>query len=202
VNPLLKTPPGHWLQDMRASLLLFLVMAVFLTGCMTQEAQIRSGDEQLSDVTSWTAQGKMSYDLSGKRGNFSFRWIQANRDFEIVLFGPLGISAATITGNEVSARIETSEGQVLTAPGPEQLLRDTLGLEMPVTAMIHWLRGVPKNNGAPHKVTGSTVTAPETFAEAGWQVAVLRRDKSLNPSRIRISKPGASLLVIVKNWSY
>jgi len=183
-------------------------------------------------VTSWKAQGKLAYDVNGQRGNFSFRWIQSNRAYEIVLFGPLGISVATITGNEVSARITTAEGLMLSAPRPEQLLQEALGLDMPVSAMTDWLRGVPRNKGASDKVEGSTKTAVEGFNELGWQVEVQRRDKSMNPSRVRIStavegfnelgwqvevqrrdklmnpsrvrisRPGANFLVIVKGWSY
>lgn len=174
----------------------------FLTGCVTQKDASGPDSQQLARVTSWTAQGKLAYDVNGQRGNFSFRWIQSNHAYEIVLFGPLGISVATITGNEVLARITTSEGQMLSAPRPEQLLRETLGLDMPVSAMTDWLRGVSLNTGTSGKAKGSAKTAVEGFNELGWQVEVQRRDKSMNPSRVRISRSGANLLVIVKSWSY
>ena len=173
-----------------------------LTGCATQKDASGPDSQQLTQVTSWTAQGKLAYDVNGQRGNFSFRWIQSNHAYEIVLFGPLGISVATITGNEVLAKITTSEGQMLSAPRPEQLLQETLGLDMPVSAMTDWLRGVPRNTDTSGKIEGSTKKAVEGFNELGWQVEVQRRDKSMNPSRVRISRPGANFLVIVKGWSY
>ena len=177
-------------------------LLAFLTGCATQKDASGPDSQQLTLVTSWTAQGKLAYDVNGQRGNFSFRWIQSNHAYEIVLFGPLGISVATIIGNEVSARITTSEGQMLSAPRPEQLLQETLGLDMPVSAMTRWLRGMPRNTVTSGEVEGSTKTAIEGFNELGWQVEVQRRDKSMNPSRVRISRSGASFLVIVKGWSY
>ena len=177
-------------------------LLAFLTGCATQKDASGPDSQQLTLVTSWTAQGKLAYDVNGQRGNFSFRWIQSNHAYEIVLFGPLGISVATIIGNEVSARITTSEGQMLSAPRPEQLLQETLGLDMPVSAMTRWLRGMPRNPVTSGEVEGSTKTAIEGFNELGWQVEVQRRDKSMNPSRVRISRSGASFLVIVKGWSY
>lgn len=177
-------------------------LLAFLTGCATQKDASGPDSQQLTLVTSWTAQGKLAYDVNGQRGNFSFRWIQSNHAYEIVLFGPLGISVATIIGNEVSARITTSEGQMLSAPRPEQLLQETLGLDMPVSAMTRWLRGMPRNTVTSGEVEGSTKTAIEGFNELGWQVEVQRRDKSMNPSRVRISRSGANFLVIVKGWSY
>ena len=177
-------------------------LLAFLTGCATQKDASGPDSQQLTLVTSWTAQGKLAYDVNGQRGNFSFRWIQSNHAYEIVLFGPLGISVATIIGNEVSARITTSEGQMLSAPRPEQLLQETLGLDMPVSAMTRWLRGMPRNPVTSGEVEGSTKTAIEGFNELGWQVEVQRRDKSMNPSRVRISRSGANFLVIVKGWSY
>ena len=177
-------------------------LLAFLTGCATQKDASGPDSQQLTLVTSWTAQGKLAYDVNGQRGNFSFRWVQSNHAYEIVLFGPLGISVATIIGNEVSARITTSEGQMLSAPRPEQLLQETLGLDMPVSAMTRWLRGMPRNTVTSGEVEGSTKTAIEGFNELGWQVEVQRRDKSMNPSRVRISRSGANFLVIVKGWSY
>ena len=177
-------------------------LLAFLTGCATQKDASGPDSQQLTLVTSWTAQGKLAYDVNGQRGNFSFRWIQSNHAYEIVLFGPLGISVATIIGNEVSARITTSEGQMLSAARPEQLLQETLGLDMPVSAMTRWLRGMPRNTVTSGEVEGSTKTAIEGFNELGWQVEVQRRDKSMNPSRVRISRSGANFLVIVKGWSY
>jgi len=173
-----------------------------LTGCATQKDPSGSDSPQLARATSWTAQGKLAYDVNGQRGNFSFRWIQSNHAYEILLSGPLGVSVATITGNEVSASITTSEGQMRRAPKPEQLLQETLGLDMPVSAMIDWLRGVPREMGVSGEVEGPTKTSAEGFKQLGWQVEVQRRDKSMNPSRVRISMPGANLLVIVKGWSY
>ena len=177
-------------------------LLAFLTGCATQKDASGPDSQELTLVTSWTAQGKLAYDVNGQRGNFSFRWIQSNHAYEIVLFGPLGISVATIIGNEVSARITTSEGQMLSAPRPEQLLQETLGLDMPVSAMTRWLRRMPRNPVTSGEVEGSTKTAIEGFNELGWQVEVQRRDKLMNPSRVRISRSGASFLVIVKGWSY
>jgi len=189
-------------SDIQHVMWMCVCLLAFLTGCATQKDASGPDSQQLTQVTSWTAQGKLAYDVNGQRGNFSFRWIQSNHAYEIVLFGPLGISVATIIGNEVSARITTSEGQMLSAPRPEQLLQETLGLDMPVSAMIDWLRGVPREMGVSGEVEGPTKTSAEGFKQLGWQVEVQRRDKSMNPSRVRISMPGANLLVIVKGWSY
>ena len=151
---------------------MWVCLLAFLTGCATQKDASGPDSQQLTLVTSWTAQGKLAYDVNGQRGNFSFRWIQSNHAYEIVLFGPLGISVATIIGNEVSARITTSEGQMLSAPRPEQLLQETLGLDMPVSAMTRWLRGMPRNTVTSGEVEGSAKTAVEGFSELGWQVEV------------------------------
>ena len=189
-------------SDIQHAMWLCVCLLAFLTGCATHKDASGPDSHQLTQMTSWIAQGKLAYDVNGQRGNFSFRWIQSNHAYEIVLLGPLGISVATITGNEVSAKITTSEGHMLSAPRPEQLLQETLGLDMPVSAMTDWLRGVPRNTDTSGKVEGPTKRALEGFNELGWQVEVQRRDKSMNPSRVRISRSGANFLVIVKGWSY
>jgi len=158
----------------------------------------------LADAVAWTAQGKMAYDLNGERGNFSFNWIQAGETFNIYLYGPLGISVATVTGDGTGARIETVDGQARNANSADQLVQETLGLTMPVSAMIHWIRGIPQQSRQRLlKRSVKTTREPVSeFTQMGWHVAILRRDERTNPSRIRITRAGARLLVVVKAWDY
>ncbi|MFT4712767.1 MAG: outer membrane lipoprotein LolB [Candidatus Azotimanducaceae bacterium] len=173
---------------------------------MTQNTLAPVEEASLAGATQWTAQGKMSYDLNGQQGNFSFRWVQQNNVFDIVLFGPLGITIATVTGDENAARIVTFDGLVRTAASPERLMFDALGLNLPVSAMTHWIRGVPGDEraGSRFDVNRARKLDVESsgFTQSGWKIAVLRRDEASNPSRIRITKPDAKLLVVVKNWAY
>lgn len=173
---------------------LILCLIGCLSGCVTQNTLAPVEEASLASAAQWIAQGKMSYDLNGQQGNFSFRWAQQHKAFDIVLFGPLGITIATITGDESAARIATFDGLVRTAASPERLMFDALGLNLPVSAMTHWIRGVPRNRKFDVDSSG--------FAQSGWKIAVIRRDEVSNPSRIRITKPGAKLLVVVKNWVY
>ena len=199
-------------EFLRYCVLTFSILC--LTGCMTDRASYSRNDPSLAVAAEWTAQGKLSYDLNGQRGNFSFRWFQQRATFDIVLYGPLGVSIATITGDEKSARIKTSDGQERAASSPEVLMRETLGLDLPVSAMVHWLRGVPRDDKDIHMaVDRAGLDFNDTqvheykdqsggFSQSGWEVVVLRRDDAANPSRLRITKPGAKLLVIVKRWLY
>ena len=177
-----------------------------LSGCATQNTLAPVEEVSLARATQWAAQGKMSYDLNGQQGNFSFRWVQQNKAFDIVLFGPLGITIATVTGDENTARIATFDGLVRTAASPERLMFDALGLNLPVSAMTHWIRGVPGDvrTGSRFDVNRARKLDVESsgFAQSGWKITVLRRDEASNPSRIRITKPDAKLLIVVKNWAY
>lgn len=181
---------------------------------MTDRGILQSNDVSLAAAVEWTAQGKMSYDLNGERGNFSFRWTQQHAAFDIVLSGPLGVSVAVITGDEKSARIKTSDGQERAAASPEILMRETLGLDLPVSAMVHWLRGVPWDDRANDRASGrdgldvnnmqvhNDEAQAGGFSQSGWEILVLRRDEAANPNRLRITKPGAKLLVVIKRWVY
>jgi len=146
----------------------------------------------------------MSYDLNGQRGNFSFNWAQSPDVFDISLYGPLGISIAAITGDRFSARVETADGQVRSASSADVLIHETLGLAMPVTAMVDWIRGIPGDGYGRASKQQVNVRGEQAagFTQSGWQISVLSRNKRANPNRIIISRPGARLLIVVKKWEY
>jgi len=57
--------------------------------------------------------------------------------------GPEAGYRITIQGDEHEVSIQTQDGQRSTAPDPDLLLEQTLGLRLPVTGLRYWVRGLP-----------------------------------------------------------
>ena len=97
----------------------------------------------LARLTQWQADGRIGV-VNGQDGwHASFQWAQQDPTYRIDIIGPLGQGRITIQGDEREVSIQTQDGQRSTAPDPDLLLEQTLGLRLPVTGLRYWVRGLP-----------------------------------------------------------
>ncbi len=97
----------------------------------------------LARLTQWQADGRIGV-VNGQDGwHASFQWAQQDPTYRIDIIGPLGQGRVTIQGDEREVSIQTQDGQRSTAPDPDLLLEQTLGLRLPVTGLRYWVRGLP-----------------------------------------------------------
>ncbi|QQS53387.1 MAG: outer membrane lipoprotein LolB [Candidatus Competibacteraceae bacterium] len=97
----------------------------------------------LTRLTQWQADGRIGV-VNGQDGwHAGFQWTQREPAYRIDIIGPLGQGRITIQGDEREVSIQTQDGQRSTAPDPDLLLEQTLGLRLPVTGLRYWVRGLP-----------------------------------------------------------
>lgn len=97
----------------------------------------------LARLTQWQADGRIGVVNSQDGWHASFQWAQQDPTYRIDIIGPLGQGRITIQGDEREVSIQTQDGQRSTAPDPDLLLEQTLGLRLPVTGLRYWVRGLP-----------------------------------------------------------
>ena len=152
-----------------------------LTGCATPPrpsqqvpAGISSWHGRLAvrvaaDPTSTRTQDQSfsaAFDLSGQaqQGDLNF-------------YTTLGSTAAAIHWTETSASVQ-ARGETRHYPSLDQLMRDLLGADVPVTALFSWLAG-------------------QAQTAAGWQVDLSAHDQGKITAR-RLTAPTAELRVVLE----
>lgn len=136
--------------------------------------------------------GKLGVVAQGQSGSFTIEWSQHQDAFEISLFGPLGMTAARVTGDGEGVSLEAPGEPLVTARSADALLADNLGLDIPVTPLRFWVRGVPAPG--PHR------KGRDSIAQFGWTIEYLQHQDGL-PVRIRLSRPEVRLVLVVRQWT-
>ena len=162
-------------------------LAVVLSACT-----ITPVVESLPESESWLMKGKLGVVAEGQSGSFTIEWSQQEDQFAISLFGALGMTAARIIGDSEGVSLQAPGEPLVTARSADALLLDNLGLDIPVTPLRFWVRGVPAPG--PHR------TGPDSIHQLGWTIEYLQHQEGL-PVRMRLTRPEVRLVLVVRQWT-
>ena len=159
----------------------------------------------LARLTQWQADGRIGV-VNGQDGwHASFQWAQQDPTYRIDIIGPLGQGRITIQGDEHEVSIQTQDGQRSTAPDPDLLLEQTLGLRLPVTGLRYWVRGLPAPGPTPVLQT-DTHGRLTRLEQNGWVIEYLIyaptsiADLEL-PERVIAQHGELNIKLVIQQWT-
>jgi outer membrane lipoprotein LolB len=193
-------------------LIVFSLFAL-LAGCAgltSREALEGQGDpqrwqnhkQQITSLDAWQISGKVGIRAPQDSGSGTLFWLQRQDYYDIRLSGPLGRGAARLTGRPGAILLEVANQGRYQAATPEQLMQEQLGLNLPVSHLLWWIRGLP----SPDSKSRLNLDADSRLAQLsqdGWQVEYLRYVEQNGfwlPERIKLSGFDLQVTLVIKDW--
>jgi outer membrane lipoprotein LolB len=193
-------------------LIVFSLIAL-LAGCAgltSREALEGQGDpqrwqkhkQQISGLDAWQINGKVGIRAPQDSGSGTLFWLQRQDYYDIRLSGPLGRGAARLTGRPGAILLEVANQGRYQAATPEQLMQEQLGLNLPVSHLLWWIRGLP----SPDSKSRLNLDADSRLAQLsqdGWQVEYLRYAEQNGfwlPERIKLTGFDLQVTLVIKDW--
>lgn len=190
----------------RFAALLFL--ALVLGGCAALEPaaprQWETHSAQLAAMQHWTARGKVALRSADAAESATLLWRQRGMETRLELSGPLGVGATAIHSDGRVLHIRRGdEEQTLDISTPDAL-RQSTGWDLPLTALVHWLKGLP----APDATVQSLEFDPDTgllrrFEQDDWEVfyqAYAEFEGLTLPKRLQIKRGMNQAKVVIAEW--
>jgi outer membrane lipoprotein LolB len=162
----------------------------------------QSHKQQIGSLDAWQISGKVGIRAAQDSGSGTLFWLQRQDYYDIRLSGPLGRGAARLTGRPGAIQLEVANQGRYQAASPEQLLQQQLGLNLPVSHLLWWIRGLP----APDSRSRLTLDRDSRLAQLsqdGWQVEYLRyaeQDGYWLPERLKLSGHDMQVTLVIKDW--
>ena len=162
----------------------------------------QSHKQQIGSLDAWQISGKVGIRAPQDSGSGTLFWLQRQDYYDIRLSGPLGRGAARLTGRPGAIQLEVANQGRYQAASPEQLLQQQLGLNLPVSHLLWWIRGLP----APDSRSRLTLDSDSRLAQlsqAGWQVEYLRYAEQGGywlPERLKLSGHDLQITLVIKDW--
>ncbi|ERI49902.1 lipoprotein insertase outer membrane protein LolB [Pseudomonas sp. NPDC077186] len=193
-------------------LLVFSLIAL-LAGCAgltSREALEGQGDpaqwqahkRQITQLDGWQISGKIGIRAPRDSGSATLFWLQRQDYYDIRLSGPLGGGAARLTGRPGDILLEVANRGRYQAASPEALLREQLRLDLPVSNLLWWIRGLP----APDSRSRLTLDGDSHLArleQDGWQVEYQRYAQQNGyalPERLKLYGQDLEVTLVIKDW--
>lgn len=182
--------------------------AALLPGCAVPPATApgysawTARQPELARLTRWQAVGRIGVvnDRDGWHANF--QWAQRDPGYRIDLIGPLGQGRILVQGDGREVNVQTQDGQRWTAPDPDALLEQTLGVRLPVNGLRYWIRGLPEPGPATALQTdaGGRLIRLE---QNGWSIDYPAYTSAIPyelPSRIVARRQDVSVKLVIEQW--
>ncbi|MDT8427498.1 MAG: lipoprotein insertase outer membrane protein LolB [Pseudomonadales bacterium] len=187
------------------------VLALLLLGACSSTPQIDAPvtanwelrRAKLNAITQWEFTGRIGVRDDQESHSSRIRWRQNDRNFVINLWGALNIGATEISGNPERVRLQQEGEEPLLTSSPEELIREQLGYELPVSLLDSWIKGVPAP-GLNHIPIFNETDQLLQLQQAGWHIQYLGYTSAgleTMPSRIRMEKAPLRLDFVRLNWT-
>jgi outer membrane lipoprotein LolB len=178
---------------------------LLLAGCATRPVAPATGAGQVPDpsqLTDWSARGRLAVAANGEGGSGTFTWEQAGAETQLRLRGPLGAGGLDIATDGTTLRVQDAAGRAVDGDAARAALEQQLGVALPLAELRYWLLGVPApgSSSTPAPATGNGVGG---FDQGGWSIRLEQTTATgrwLVPQRLTASTATVRVRLVIDDW--
>jgi len=197
----------------RKSALVLIIALLFLSACAVQppvpvpdyqtQQQWQIHQNALTGLTLWTLTGRMSVQMENEGWSASLHWQQISDDYRLRIIAPFGRGTVEISGNSDTVRLQTAENEIFEDADVELLIRQNLGWEIPVAALVYWIKGLPEPDTDITTLIIDNQGRASDLIQSDWTIKYERYTTSSGlqvPTRITLQREGLQLRLNISRW--
>ena len=157
----------------------------------------------LAAVPDWSMTGRVAVSNGKDGGSGRIEWLQQGPRFDVSLSAPITRQSWRVTGGEGDAVLEGLAGGTRTGPDAGALVREATRWDIPVDALVRWVRGL---GGAEAALAYGADRRLTRISEAGWTIdyadwRIVDRTGVELPGRVEATKGDARVRLVVDAWT-
>ncbi len=164
------------------------LVCLFLASCAAIKPQVEPETEpaarepetwaaeqqQRKKIELWEIRGRLGVQTAITGGSMDIIWKQSAEEFSIRLIAPLGAGNYLIQGDSSSADIRYPDGKIETVDNIDDVFASTLEVDLPVTAIKDWLRGLPAHALNTESISWNKQGLLHRVRQSGWNVEMTK----------------------------
>ena len=157
---------------------------------------VQAAREHLYTVENWEFQGRMAIRDQQESWSASLKWQHQKDADRLRLSGPLGQGGALIVLTADTITIDQGDGQIEYSEQPDLLIRQRLGIFVPVRAFRYWVVGLVQPGREFKEIA-------DGFVQSGWTIRYMQfmqSGKELMPRKIIVTSNTTKLKLIIDQW--
>ncbi len=165
---------------------------------------------RLGIIQAWRLNGSISItattpEAEEKNWNARVYWQQEGESYQIRFNAPLGQGAVRLDGNDQQVIMRTAKNETFVARDPETLILETLKLEIPVTHLLSWIRGLPAPHPVPSQFSLKETGNLHVLEQDGWNIEYLsyiqaEAEAIELPKRIYLYNSRFEVNIVISEW--
>ena len=161
---------------------------------------------QRQQLSSWKLTGRLGMQTETNGGSLDLFWKQQNDVYKIRLIAAMGQGTILIRGDEFGVSLRSSEGEAY-AENADELLQSSLGVNVPLTGLHDWLRGVPAVDRPVQKQLWNEQGQLYKLVQDGWNIemsAYKKVGKHILPHTFyldRDDQPELEIRLMIRQWT-
>ncbi|OOF70532.1 lipoprotein insertase outer membrane protein LolB [Rodentibacter caecimuris] len=161
---------------------------------------------QLKQITAYQNKGQIGYISPQERFSSRFEWQYQNpQNYRLKLYSLLSRTSLMIEMKQNHITISDNQGNIQSAHNTKQLLREIIGMEIPLAQLAYWLKGEPINNDN-YQVGTNHLLATLSYAadSSTWTADYLSYHDNQMPKDILLKNTTTSqtLKIQIGDWSF
>ncbi len=209
----------RFLSDTVTRTLAILAVTLALSACATiQQEPLPAGltdqppadwadrQQALQSFSHWELTGKLAVRQPGDSGSAVInRWTQTQEHYELALSSSfLGLGSTRLTGSPGFIELELSDGETYASSDPQGLIHAATGWELPIDALVWWVRGLPAPDGD-FRLAFEKDGQLAQIEQRGWTIRYERwrafmDDRPALPARLTARKDDKLVRLVVSSW--
>lgn len=122
---------------------------------------------------SFRVEGRVSVNAEAESFSGGMVWRHDHSSEELLLRTPLGQGVAELRGGPGGVELEDAEGRVHRAADADELVRQALGMELPLRGLAWWIVGHPRP-GVPYRARPDEAGLLAALDQDGWHIEFSR----------------------------
>ena len=194
-----------------------LFLALLVSACATQPLVIDDPDwlrheQSVSALNNWELAGRLVVRQDGNTDTVNINWQQLDANFDLRLWGSLGLGAVRVFGVPGAVTVERAGEDPVTLPDLASVSREFFGYEFPTAELLYWVRGLPApQRSGTYSFDANRMLATLSQDDANglaWDLSFERYQElegpngvTYLPGRITARRDGLELRFLISNWA-
>ena len=190
-----------------------VVMALFLSGCASlpksnlttvAPSNWETNKMLLASMQDFQLKGRFGVTHKNKGITGAINWQQSTpEDYKINFTGPMNIDNVKLYKNNKKVSLQSSDGELLIADTPEELLELKFGWALPIEGLKYWIKGIPTPNKKA-KILFNEHGQIAKIRQNGWEVNYSKFKFLPNyvlPTRINLRYHSVKVKLLIQSWN-
>ena len=149
----------------------------------------------------WDLAAKVNISHLNESWHFRLGWQQWSAQYRLWFLSPLGNTLGELRTVRGGVLLTAKDARVYHAASPEALLEQHLQLQVPVSQLVFWIKGLPAPG--PYQLTKDAFARPQQLKQAGWTIqykSYAVYQGVVLPRMIRLQRGDWVIKLVINTW--